>query len=74
MTREIANIRKAILDQKKPFCQIDLFNRLERDYAITDREAILDVLDELFNIGLVEYKFVGKTKNNLPGYAYVVVV
>lgn len=39
---------------EKPFLMSDLFNKLAL-VGITDKEAILNVLDELLNMGLVEY-------------------
>ena len=56
---ERKRVWKAILDQTRPFCQADLFNRLEKQ-SITDRELILQVLDEQFEAGLVAYSQVRK--------------
>ncbi len=47
-------IQKTILEMEKPFLMSDLFNKLALE-GITDKEAILNVLDELLNMGLVEY-------------------
>ncbi len=47
-------IQKTILEMEKPFLMSDLFNKLAL-VGITDKEVILNVLDELLNIGLVEY-------------------
>lgn len=47
-------IQKTILEMEKPFLMSDLFNKLAL-VGITDKEAILNVLDELLNMGLVEY-------------------
>lgn len=47
-------IQKTILEMEKPFLMSDLFDKLALD-GIKDKEAILNVLDELLNIGLVEY-------------------
>lgn len=47
-------IQKTILEMEKPFLMSDLFNKLAL-VGITDKEAILNILDELLNMGLVEY-------------------
>ena len=57
-------IRKTILEMEKPFLMSDLFNELAAQ-GVTDKEAILNVLDELLNIGLVEYSDVN---DDLFGY------
>lgn len=49
-----AQIRFTILEMEKPFCISDLFFRLEKD-GFKDRELILQVLDELYDEGLVNY-------------------
>ena len=51
---ERERVWKAILNQTKPFCTADLFNRLEKQ-SITDKELIMQVLNELFETGLVSY-------------------
>ena len=47
-------IRYTILKMKKPFCISDLFFRLEKN-GFTDRELIIQVLDELYDEGLIDY-------------------
>lgn len=49
-----ANIRCAILKMKKPFCIADLYFRLEKQ-GFRDRELMLQVLDELYDEGLIDY-------------------
>ena len=49
-----AQIRFSIMKMEKPFCISDLFYRLERN-GITDRELIIQVLDELYDEGLIDY-------------------
>ena len=51
---ERERVWKAILNQTKPFCTADLFDRLEKQ-SITDKELIMQVLNELFETGLVSY-------------------
>ena len=51
---EHKRVWKAILNQTKPFCITDLFNRLEKQ-SITDKKLIMQVLNEQFEAGLVSY-------------------
>lgn len=54
-------IRQFILDMDKPFYTADLFARLLKEKNIKDRELILQVLDELYDDGLIGYtKIIGK--------------
>ena len=45
---------KAILKMRKPFCIIDLYARLYKK-GVTDRELILQVLDEMYDAGLIDF-------------------
>lgn len=47
-------IQKTILEMEKPFLLSDLFDKLKSN-GIKDKTAILNILDELLNSGLVEY-------------------
>lgn len=48
-------IRHAILSMEKPFCISDLFSRMAQ-YGIEDRKLILQVLDELYDEGVIKYQ------------------
>lgn len=48
-------VRKAIFQMNKPFCLIDLYVYLKYKENITDRELILNVLEEMCEEGLVIY-------------------
>lgn len=54
-SKSICVIRQTILTMEKPFCITDLFVALNLA-GITDRDLILEVLDELYERGLVEYR------------------
>lgn len=47
-------IREAILRMDKPFCVSDLIARLHKE-GISDTAFIIQVLNELYSEGLVEY-------------------
>lgn len=55
MKSDCTRIRRTILSMKKPFCIADLFVVLNLE-GITDRDLILEVLDELYERGLIEYR------------------
>lgn len=48
-------IRQTILAMEKPFCIADLFIALD-SRGVDDRNLILEVLDELYERGLIEYR------------------
>ncbi len=48
-------IRQIILSLEKPFCIADLFDVLT-EQEIKDRDLILQILDELYDEGLVDYR------------------
>ena len=54
MDSKVQLIRDVILSMTKPFCLSDLFDRLSKK-GITDRDFILDILDEIMDAGLVIY-------------------
>lgn len=58
-------IRQFILEMDTPFCLSDLFVRL-RKKGVSDRELTLQVLDELYDDGLIEYVKV-ETDNGVIG-------
>ena len=47
-------VRKIILGMKKPFCISDLLSRL-KEKGIYDSALIIQVLNELYEEGLVDY-------------------
>lgn len=55
MKNDRTKIRQTILSMKKPFCIADLFAALNSE-RVTDRDLILEVLDELYSRGLIEYR------------------
>ena len=61
-----SKIRKAILEQQKPFSNNDLVCRLKS--ISKDKEFILDVLDELYGEGLIDY-----TMQNNGMWAWIIV-
>jgi len=63
-------IRKMIMNQVKPFCLIDIYNRLEK-VALVNRGLILEVLDELYEEHLVMYARLSQKMGN-SDYAFVV--
>ena len=70
MSNTRANIRYAILQMKKPFCIADLYFRLEQQ-GFCDRELMLQVLDELYDEGLIDYcKQTGIVDEADPGYRW----
>ena len=48
-------IRGIILRMEKPFCISDLIARMEQK-GINDRKLILQVLDEMYEEGVIEYR------------------
>lgn len=48
-------IQQTILAMEKPFCITDLFVVLDSE-GITDRDLILEILDELYERGIIEYR------------------
>lgn len=48
-------IRQTILAMEKPFCITDLFAALN-SVGITNRDLILEILDDLYERGLIEYR------------------
>lgn len=48
-------IRQTILAMEKPFCIADLFVALDL-VGITDRDLILEILDEFYERGIVDYR------------------
>lgn len=48
-------IQQTILDMEKPFCITDLFAALNSE-GINDRDLILEILDELYDRGIIEYR------------------
>lgn len=48
-------IRQIILSMEKPFCIADLFDVLT-EQEIENRDLILQILDELYNEGLIDYR------------------
>ena len=63
-------IRKIIMNQSKPFCLIDLYRRIESAKP-ANRGLILEVLDELYMEGLVEYAKLAQKMGNTE-WAFVV--
>ena len=63
-------IRKIIMNQSKPFCLIDLYRRIESAKP-ANRGLILEVLDELYMEGLVEYAQLAQKMGNTE-WAFVV--
>ena len=55
MKNVCTKIRQTILSMEKPFCIADLFVVLNSE-GITNRDLILEVLDELYERGLIEYR------------------
>lgn len=51
---DVRIIRRFIMGQKEPFCLVDIYHRAERE-GITDRGLVLNVLDELYEEGLIYY-------------------
>ena len=49
-------IAKYIIDLKNPFKVSELYKKLEEDDVSTDKEASLEVLDELYQNGHVDGK------------------
>lgn len=71
MSTNRKEIRKAILAQSKPFCTQDLICRLQKE-GITNKRMILDVLDELFDEGLVKYDKVSTDSKEETQYAFFI--
>ena len=63
MPNKYTVIRGLIMKQTEPFCLLDLFLRLAKE-GIDNREAILYVLDDLYDNGLVEHVPI-ETKNGV---------
>ena len=63
-------IRKIILDQTKPFCISDLYIRIEK-IKPANRGLILEVLNEIYDEGLILYVKLPKKIGN-TNYAFVV--
>ena len=63
-------IRKMIMSQSKPFCLIDLYARIEM-IKPANRSLVLEVLDQLYLEGLVEYAHLAQKMGNTE-WAFVV--
>lgn len=50
-----AIIRQTIRAMKVPFNLSDLFELLEKEYEIKDRQLILDILEEMCESGVIKY-------------------
>ena len=61
------NVRVQILNQKQPFCLSDIYTRMSKK-NITDKELVTQVLNELYDEGLIEYSKISTQK-----YAFSVV-
>lgn len=55
MENVCTKIRQTILSMEKPFCITDLFAALNSE-GIDDRDLILEILDELYERGIIEYR------------------
>lgn len=55
MSEKQINVRRAILNQKTPFCLSDIILRLHY-IGIDDKGLIFHELDRLFSAGLVTYE------------------
>ena len=67
-------IRQGIFDYGKPFCTTNLYIYFKR-LGITNKEAILDVLDTMFDEGVVIYTETPEPYNqieNAPRYVFMV--
>lgn len=71
MTKYKQKVRKAILGQTTPFCISDLITRLSQK-GLTNKDAILNELDELFDNGMVEFGCIGKRPNKKEIYAFYI--
>ena len=54
MCRERLEAKKFILNIKEPFCITDLYYKLEKE-GYTNRKMILQLLDELYDLGFIRY-------------------
>lgn len=63
-------IRKMILDQTEPFCINDLYIKIE-NIIPANRGLILDVLNEIYDEGLIIYVKLPKKTGN-TNYAFIV--
>lgn len=50
-----AIIRQTILSMERPFNVSDLFYLLKKKYDITNRQLILNILEELCESGVIKY-------------------
>ncbi len=71
MTEYIVKVRKAILSQTTPFCITDLICRLNQK-GLKNTGIILNVLDELFNVGIVKYDKVATRSDGTEIYAFYI--
>lgn len=55
-------LRKFIVDMKGPFCLLNLYIRAENQLKITDQRMIDDVLNELYELGIVVYREVTRPR------------
>lgn len=63
-------IRKAIINQEKPFCINDIIYRLNKE-GIYNNGNILYQLDRLYNSGIIKYDKVGENDAGEPIYAFI---
>ncbi len=54
MTAYRLKVREMVLSQTTPFCKADLIRRLNRK-GLDNEGVILDVLNELFDLGIVKF-------------------
>lgn len=70
-----AIIRQTILTMDRPFNMSDLFYLLETAYKITNRQLILNIVEELCESGVIKYSEViddcwaFEVVRRMPGYA-----
>lgn len=50
-----AIIRQTILGMERPFCLSELFEKLDNDYQIVERQLILNILEEMCESGAIKY-------------------
>ena len=71
---ERIKVWKAILAQNESFTIAELFCKLEKQYSLTDKELILQVLDQMYDEGLLSHGLAKVKVKKKSGFSEQIVV
>lgn len=67
-----SKIKEAILSMETPFCIADLLEMLPKKGIVANNNLVLEVLDELYDYRLIDYRQQSSTMDK-PRWAFFVV-